>query len=249
VHHLFTWDDMNPLQGGMTSLPRSYQPGTSSETWFGPVVRPAAAPGVVSTRTGDRLSLRVPSFVDADGHYTVGETSSASAVLSRDGAVVAELPDAWADVITSPGDAAYKLDLSTERKDTEGEWNWGTSTRTVWDFRSKQAPTDQAAPLSLLQVGYDVPVDLTGRVAARPHVIGFDVKQQAGAAAARSTSLQASVSFDEGKTWRRIITVGALGHYVAVVPAGKGTVSLKVVAGDSAGNKVTQTVIRAYGLK
>jgi hypothetical protein len=216
----------------MTSLPRSYKPGTSTETWFGPVVRPAAAPGVVSTRTGDRLSLRVPSFVDADGHYTVGETTSASAVLSRDGAVVAELPDAWADVITSPGDAAYKLDLSTERKDTEGEWNWGTSTRTVWDFRSQQAPTDKAAPLSLLQVGYDVPVDLTGR-----------------AAAARSTSLQASVSFDEGKTWRRIITVGALGHYVAVVPAGKGTVSLKVVAGDSAGNKVTQTVIRAYGLK
>jgi hypothetical protein len=86
-------------------------------------------------------------------------------------------------------------------------------------------------------------------VAARPHVIGFKVNQQAGAAAARSTSLQASVSFDEGKTWRRIITVGALGRYVAVVPAGKGTVSLKVVAADNAGNKVTQTVIRAYGLK
>ncbi|MDX6280923.1 MAG: hypothetical protein QOH03_1994, partial [Kribbellaceae bacterium] len=249
VHHLFTWDEMNPLQGGMVSLPRTYKPGTSSETWFGPVVRPAAAPGVVSTRTGDRLSLRVPSFVDADGHYTVGEATSASAVLSRDGAVVAELPDAWEDVITSGGDSAYKLELSTERKDTEGEWNWGTSTHTVWDFRSKQAPTDKAVPLSLLQVGYDVPVDLTGRVAARPHVIGFSVKQQAGAAAARSTSLQASVSFDEGKTWRRIITVGALGHYVAVVPAGKGTVSLKVVAGDNAGNKVTQTVIRAYGLK
>ncbi|GAA3568977.1 S8 family peptidase [Kribbella ginsengisoli] len=249
VHHLFTWDDMNPLQGGMASLPRSYKPGTSSETWFGPVVRPAAAPGVVSTRTGDRLSLRVPSFVDADGHYTVGETTSASAVLTRDGAVVAELPDAWEDVITSGGDAAYKLELSTERKDTEGEWNWGTSTNTVWDFRSKQAPADKAVPLSLLQVGYDVPVDLTGRVAGRPHVIGFSVKQQAGAAAARSTSLQASVSFDEGKTWRRVVTVGALGRYVAVVPAGKGTVSLKVVAGDSAGNKVTQTVIRAYGLK
>jgi subtilisin family serine protease len=249
VNHLYTWSDMGPLQGGMTSAPRSYKPGTSDETWFGPVVRPAAAPGVVSTRTGDRLSLRVPTFVDADGHYTIGETTSASAVLSRNGAVVAELPDAWEDVITSGADAAYRLELSTERKDTEGEWKWGTSARTVWDFRSKQAPADKAVALPLLQVGYDVPVDLTGRVAARPHVIGFSVRQQAGAPAARSTSLQASVSFDEGKTWRRVITVGALGHYVAVVPAGKGTVSLKVVAGDSAGNKVTQTVIRAYGLK
>ncbi|WP_433013050.1 S8 family peptidase [Kribbella sp. CA-294648] len=249
VHHLYTWNEMGPLLGGMASLPRSYKTGLSKETWFGPVVRPAAAPGIVSTRTSDRLSLRVPAFVDAHGHYTVGETTSASAVLSRNGAVVAELPDAWEDVVTSSGDAAYRLDLSTAREDEEGEWNWGTSTRTIWDFRSKQAPADKAVALPLLQVGYDVPVDLTGRVAARPHVIGFNVRQQAGAAAARSTSLQASVSFDEGKTWRRIITVGVQGRYVAVVPAGHGTVSLKVVAGDNAGNKVTQTVIRAYGLK
>jgi hypothetical protein len=103
--------------------------------------------------------------------------------------------------------------------------------------------------LPLLQVDYDVPTDLYGRVAARPHVIGLNVHQQAGAPAARSTSLQVEVSFDEGKTWRRVIAVGALGRYVAVVPAGKGSVSLRVVAGDGLGNKVSQTVIKAYGIK
>ncbi|MDX6253300.1 MAG: hypothetical protein QOF10_6660 [Kribbellaceae bacterium] len=247
VNHLFTWDSMNPLAGGMTSVPRSYKPGSSTETWFGPVVRPAAAPGVVSTRTADRLSLRVPTFVDAAGHYTLGETTSASAVLSQNGKVVAELPDAWQDVITSGADSAYKLELSTERVDPEGEWNWGTSARTVWDFRSKTTSATTALPL--LQVDYSVPTDLTGRVSARPHLIGFNVHQQAGAAAPRSTSLQAEVSFDEGKTWRRIIAVGTRGHYVAMVPAGKGTVSLRIVAGDNAGNKISQTVIRAYGLK
>ncbi len=58
------------------------------------------------------------------------------------------------------------------------------------------------------------------------------------------------MSFDEGKTWRRVIAVGALGHYVALVPAGPsgGTVSLKVSATDNTGAKVTQTVIRAYGV-
>ena len=250
VHHLYTWDDMNPLAGGMTTLPRSYQTGTSDETWFGPVVRPAAAPGVVSTRTGDRLSLRIPSFVDAAGHYTVGETTSSSAVLSRNGSVVAELPDAWEDVITSSDDASYKLDLSTERIDPDGEWNWGTRTQTSWEFRSKKQADDKAVPLSLLQVGYSAPTDLTGRVAARAQAIGFTVDQQAGAPAARSTTLQASVSFDEGKTWQRVTAVGALGHYVALVPAGRsgGTVSLKVSAGDNTGAKVTQTVIRAYGI-
>ena len=241
VHHLYTWDDMNPLAGGMTSVPRTYRTGTSDETWFGPVVRPAAAPGVQSTRTGDRLSLRIPSFVDAAGHYTVGETTASSATLSRNGQVVAELPDAWEDVITSSDDAAYKLDLTTERKDTEGEWNWGTHTETSWEFRSAKQPDDKAVALPLQQVSYTVPVDLTGRVAARTHAISFE--------SPRATSLQAWASYDEGKTWTRLVVIGALGHYLAVVPNAHDTVSLKVAATGPNGAKITQTVIRAYGVK
>ncbi|WP_432884968.1 S8 family peptidase [Kribbella sp. CA-245084] len=241
VHHLYTWDDMNPLAGGMTSVPRSYRTGTSDETWFGPVVRPAAAPGVQSTRTGDRLSLRIPSFVDAAGHYTVGETTASSATLSRNGQVVAELPDAWEDVITSSDDAAYKLDLTTERKDSEGEWNWGTHTETSWEFRSTNQPDDKAVALPLQQVSYTVPVDLTGRVAARTHAIGFE--------SPRATSLQAWASYDEGKTWKRLVVIGALGHYLAVVPNAHDSVSLKVAATGPNGAKITQTVIRAYGVR
>ena len=171
-------------------------------------------------------------------------------MLSRNGTIVAELPDAWEDVITSSDDASYKLDLSTERIDPDGEWNWGTRTQTSWEFRSEKQADDKAVPLSLLQVGYSAPTDLTGRVAARAQAIGFTVDQQAGAPAARSTTRQASVSFDEGKTWQRVTAVGALGHYVALIPAGRsgGTVSLKVSAGDNTGAKVTQTVIRAYGI-
>ncbi|WP_327638976.1 S8 family serine peptidase [Kribbella sp. NBC_00482] len=241
VHHLYTWDTMNPLAGGMTSVPRSYRAGHSDETWFGPVVRPAAAPGVESTRTGDRLSLRIPSFVDAAGHYTVGEATKDSATLSRNGQVVAELPDAWEDVITSSENAAYKLDVSTERIDSEGEWNWGTRTQTSWEFRSAKQADDKATPLALQQVDYKVPVDLTGRVSARTHVVGFE--------SPRATGLQAWSSFDEGKTWQRLAVIGAVGHYLAVVPNAHGTVSLKVAATGPSGSKITQTVIRAYGVK
>ncbi len=241
VHHLYTWDTMNPLAGGMTSVPRSYRNGSSDETWFGPVVRPAAAPGVQSTRTGDRLSLRIPSFVDAAGHYTVGEATKDSATLSRNGQVVAELPDAWEDVITSSDNAAYKLDVSTERIDSEGEWNWGTRTQTSWEFRSAKQADDKATPLALQQVDYKVPVDLTGRVSARTHVVGFE--------SPRATGLQAWSSFDEGKTWQRLVVLGAVGHYLAVVPNAHGTVSLKVAATGPSGSKITQTVIRAYGVK
>ena len=241
VHHLYTWDTMNPLAGGMTSVPRSYRTGVSDETWFGPVVRPAAAPGVQSTRTGDRLSLRIPAFVDAAGHYTIGETTKASATLSRNGQVIADLPDAWEDVITSSADAAYKLDLSTERIDSEGEWNWGTRTQTSWEFRSAKQAEDKAVPLALQQIDYKVPVDLTGRVGARTHVVGLE--------SPRATALQAWASFDEGKTWTRLAVIGAAGHYLAVVPNAHDTVSLKVAATAPNGAKVTQTVIRAYGIR
>ncbi|GAA1108943.1 S8 family serine peptidase [Kribbella jejuensis] len=240
VSHLYTWDTMNPLSGGMASLPQSYRPTKSEETWFGPIVRPAAAPGVPSTRTGDRLSFRIPTFVDAAGHYTRGETTSSSATLSRNGQVIAELPNAWADVITTSPDAAYKLDVSTARIDEDGEWNWGTRTDTSWEFRSGAQPDDKAVPLALQQVGYTVPVDLTGRVSARTHVIGL--------ASPQARSLQAWASFDEGATWRRLAVVGASGHYLAVVPNAHDTVSLKVQAVCPNGAKITQTVIRAYGV-
>ncbi|NUR96394.1 MAG: S8 family serine peptidase [Kribbellaceae bacterium] len=241
VHHLYTWDTMNPLAGGMTTAPQSYRSGRSDETWFGPVVRPAAAPGVPSTRTGDRLSLRIPAFVDANGHYTRGETTSSSATLSRDGKVVADMPDGWQDVITSSADAAYKLDLSTARIDEDGEWNWGTRTQTSWEFRSARQPDDKAVPLALQQVDYKVPVDLTGRVSTRTHVIGLE--------SAQARSLQAWASFDEGTTWQRLAVIGAAGHYVAVVPNAHDTVSLKVQASGPNGAKITQTVIRAYGVR
>ncbi|TDD59009.1 peptidase S8 [Kribbella antibiotica] len=240
VSHGYGWDTMNPLRGGMTHQPKNYRAGTSNETWFGPVVRPAAAPGVVSTRTGDRLSLRIPTFVDSDGHYTIGETTAASAVLSRNGKTIAELPDAWQDVITTSGDASYRLDLSTERTDPDGEWLWGTKTQTSWDFRSAKTAEDKSTPLSLLQVGYKAPTDLTGR-APRTHVLGFD--------APKATSLQAWASYDEGKSWQRLPVVGAFGQYVALVAHARNTVSLKVQATGANGTKVTQTVIRAYGIK
>jgi len=144
-------------------------------------------------------------------------------------------------VITSSEDAAYKLDLSTERIDSEGEWNWGTRTETSWEFRSAKTAEDKATPLALQQVGYTVPVDLTGRVGARTHVVGFE--------APKATALQAWASFDEGKTWQKLVVAGALGHYLAVVPNAHDTVSLKVQATGADGTKITQTVIRAYGVK
>ncbi|OKI65093.1 S8 family serine peptidase [Micromonospora sp. CB01531] len=258
VAHYYTWDEMNPLGLGMRDAPRSYQ-GDSRlrEDWFTPVVRPAAPRGVaglVSTRRGDILALRVPEFVDAAGHYTLsgggGERDLVSARLSRDGAVLAELPDARRDVPTVAADASYRLELTTER--ASKEWQWATRTQTAWDFRSGRPDGDpeEPRPLPLLQLDYTVPADLAGTVPGdHPHNIGIALRNQDGLAAPAGGSVGVEVSFDEGATWRSVKVAGEDGVFHALVPPGTGTVSLRVHGADADGNEVTQTILRAYGLR
>jgi hypothetical protein len=223
VHNRYPWSSFGQLQGGFVEPPRSYTAGSGRQSWAAPVVRPAAPVGIASTRDGDVLKLRVAEFVDRDGHYEAGAADPAAATLWRDGKVLAELPNAWQNVVTSKGTAAYKLRLTTERGGED--WQYGTRTATEWTFRSGADGT-----LPLLHVGYDAPRT------AGPHLLRLDFS-------ARLSSLKVEVSTDDGTSWMRAITVGD----AAWVPGGRTPVSLRVTARDRAGNTVTQTVIRAYG--
>ncbi|HTF12985.1 MAG TPA: S8 family serine peptidase [Asanoa sp.] len=205
-----------PLAGGFRDAPRNYRAGHTTTTWAAPVVRPT---DVGSNRTGDVLHLRVPALVDRDGHHAHIATDQVDATLWRDGAVVAELPDGWQDVTTTPGDAAYRLRVSTAHGGDE--WTLGTRTETEWTFRS-----GKAGDLPLLTVDYDV------------HEKGVALRFPAGL-----RTLRVDVSTDDGVTWRQA-TVRA---GTALVPPGRTPVSLRVRATDRAGNTIDQTVIRAYG--
>ncbi len=250
--YFYTWDDMNPVYGA-THPPRTYRPGRyGTESWFTPVVRPAAPalPGSpVSVRDGDQLMLRVPEFVDSYGHYqrTIDWEDTASATLYRNGAVLRELPSAWQNVLVGADDAAYRLVLNAQRRESD-DWLWGTRSSTTWDFRSKH--TTGTTPLPLLQVDYSVPTDLNGTVYGRvPHLLGLTVRNQPGLPAPQDVKIRADVSFDDGATWRQATVLGHGAKVLVLVPSGKGAVTLRVRAEDRAGNKVDQTVVRAYGLR
>lgn len=256
VMHRLTWSSWGRLLGGLTQQPRRYT-GTDrdTETWHAPVVRPAvpaAAGAPVPRRTGDTLDLRVAEFVDADGHYgTAGASEEQDVVearLSRDGQQIADLSGGWAPVATTPQAARYRLDLTTRR--ASEEWRWATRTETSWRFGSARPAGDEARPLPLLQVDYQVPADLRGEVSGRhEHRLGLTLRQPAGVPAPKGTSLRVEVSFDSGATWRSVPVRGSGTRYTALVPAGTGAVSLRVHAADRAGNVVDQTVIDAYGLR
>ncbi|MET8090821.1 S8 family serine peptidase [Micromonospora sp. NPDC005220] len=255
VLHKLMFSQWGQLTGGLTQQPRRYAADDRvTETWHAPVIRPAVpASGVpVPTRTGDNLALRVPEFVDAQGHYSVAgdgeESDTVAARVSRNGQQIADLSDGWAPVPTTAGAARYRLDVTTQR--SSAEWRYGTRTDTAWEFTSARPAGDAATPLSLLQVDYRVPADLLGTVPGnRPHQLGLTLRQPVGVTASTGTSVRVQVSFDGGVTWRNARTVGSGTRYTATVPAGRGTVSLRVHAADRAGNTVDQTVLKAYGLR
>ncbi|MGP3936800.1 S8 family serine peptidase [Nonomuraea sp. KM88] len=243
VQHTLTWESSSRLRGGLTDQPRTYRAGEiASERWFAPVVRPAVT---AATRTGDVLSVQVPEFVDADGHYGnaggSNDKDTTAARVYRDGELVEERKNLRGDIAAVEGDAEYRLELSTTR--TSEEWRYATATESSWTFRSARPADEQRLPL--LGVDYDVPADLEGKVhRALPVALGFTARD--------ARKLTAEMSYDDGRTWRKLplLPLGQ-GRYKALVSHRKtGTgVSLRVVATGASGERFEQTVTRAYGVK
>ncbi|WP_157252994.1 S8 family peptidase [Nonomuraea typhae] len=249
VNHLYAWESLGQLRSGLTEPPRSYRPGEKTgESWHAPVVRPAIpAWGPAATRTGDTLTIMIPDFVDASGHASRrgADEDTSKGRLLRDGTVVAEMPyGAWGEFPVAPGDATYRLELSTTR--TSEEWTLGVATETAWTFGSKRGQE----LLPLLQVDYAVRTDVYGK-AGRASTLGFSLRHQDGVTGLKPRSLQLELSYDDGRTWRGqpVLPLGQ-GRFstIAVHPRGAAAVSMRVKAADSGGNTVEQTVTKAFGI-
>ncbi|MDT0141410.1 S8 family serine peptidase [Microbacterium sp. PRC9] len=239
---LHTWQNwFGRVSGGMTGPVRSYDVGRSAERWFDPVVRPGAVAGAPSTRTGDRLTLRVADLLDAEGHATVGDVTSAARVY-RDGELLAELPNARQGVDVPAGEGTYRLELDVSRDDAE--WQRAIRSSTAWTFPSARPAAGTTAELPLLQIAYDAPTDDDGHATKRPHRLGLQVTDQGGKVRSGAT-LTAEVSFDDGATWKNLPVKKDKHGFSAQVPAGTAPVTLRVTATDGSAS-VTQEVVRAY---
>ncbi|MFS8522001.1 MAG: S8 family serine peptidase [Micromonosporaceae bacterium] len=242
-----------------------YEPGTTVDThWFRQVVRPALVPEVEPVvRTGDTLALRLYEWVDSDGHYVPnhifglapypGDTIRTR--VWRDGELVATNEGfPRLDVAAVPGRATYRVELDVDR-DADW-WRRSTRTRTVWTFTS-QRPEAGSAPLPMLSVDYDVPVDLLNttpppHLRQGPPAFELRVTHQAPGLPA-VVGARAWVSFDDGGTWRAAPAQSlGDGTFHVILPGAArevgGDVSVRVEAWDAAGNRVEQEVIRAWHL-
>ena len=168
-------------------------------------------------------------------------------MLYRDGERVDGVGSAWQNVTVPAERARYRLDMETSR-DSEA-WTRGVATSTSWSFESGR--TDAAAPLSLLQLDYDVPVDVRNSVrGTRSHHVEVRVRTQEGLPVPRGVSVRVEASYDDGRTWSsaRTHAHGRNAFRASLTPPARGEswVTLRVTARDAAGDSVRQAVQRAY---
>jgi hypothetical protein len=211
------------------------------ERWNVGVFGPALAKDTIAARTRDLLSFSLPFFADQGqnhtGASTVGETNM---TLSQNGQVIGESPFDWGFFFVPPEPGPYELTMKSIRTT-----NFSSEMRFHWKFQTPEGN------LPLMVVRYAPNLDEHNRAkAGRLFAIPLHVEQFQGSAHGQLKDLRMSASFDDGKTWHRVLLIGkGLSRTALLIhPRGKGFVSLRATATDSLGNSVDQTTIHAYEL-
>jgi subtilisin family serine protease len=224
---------------------------TQTQEWFKPVERPYLNDNYrLPTRSGIRLSADIPAWGGSD-HVgmtldyqrtqqllTLYQGSTKLAQGSGTG-VGADAPGA--------GKLPYRLVLDAGRDATVSPYS--STTHTEWGFTSKAPAADQSSVLPLLQLDYGIDTDTAGK-AARNATLAVSAAHLPGAAGAGTISpVTVEISYDNGQTWHKSTAGHGARFSLPDAPKKAQFVSLRASAHDSAGNTVTQTVIRAFGLR
>jgi hypothetical protein len=130
-----------------------------------------------------------------------------------------------------------------------------TRTHTEWTFRSDTVEGDEFQPFSVLDLDYRLETDLRGdikantnqQIALRPRSSDF------GTVPGTVTTVALEISADDGATWQTVtLTRGADGWWTGTFRAPKrdaGFVSVRGSAETDSGYRITEEIIRAYGLR
>lgn len=244
----------------LTGGPVDHQPGAvAAEDWNTAVFGPGfTADGVFASRSGDTVAFTLPLYSDAGlDRAGVSEVDAGRTVLYREGVKVGETAQPGVGQFEVPAEpSAYRLEIESSRDDVS---EFSTRISCVWTFTSARPPEDPdpkakgkgGTGLPLMAVRFAPPhLDRENTTDAGSARIPVTVQRPFNAPAATLTTLTVDVSFDDGRSWRPVpVTVDRPDGGTVTVdhPRGARYVSLRAHATDSAGDTVTQTIIRAYG--
>jgi len=226
-----TWSDLAPATYAAGQCYERTNLRAVSSPRFGRPTQVTWSQGGGVERAGDQINYRISPF--GGSGWVEGWTYSGygSTELRRDNEVVG-YAGLWQGTFAAPArDGRYALTLDAAR-DTLA---LSTNMHTTWEFSAANE-----GRLPLLEVDYALPVDLRNSWKAG---VSMPAKFTASRPSGTLRELHAYASFDDGANWVPV---------KSIVPAGgkpEGYVSLRVVATDTDGNSVDQTVLRAYRLR
>nr|SBO99584.1 peptidase S8 and S53, subtilisin, kexin, sedolisin [Nonomuraea gerenzanensis] len=243
-----------------------------SEQWFKAPLVPGAAdvpPGYPVTlpctmcRDGDRF-VPAERWRDSDPrHYSdlgVGTSAPRLFVGEREVAAQGRYPRSF---VVPEGAGAYRLEaVDTPGRPLAGKVTTSTSFTSSPPSRAPRGYTctfgTTCAFQPAVQITYDLPLDLLNRApAGRPFTFDLLAAPHSGVRRGADVKrVQVEYSVDDGVTWHpsRRVTKRGDGRFRAEVdhpPLAQtsGYVTLRVTAGNGAGNSTTQTIHRAYALR
>jgi hypothetical protein len=194
-------------------------------------ILPAMFAGVADGEVDAAMGLTGTSKVSKDGKV-LGSTKTG-------GAVSADLPK---------GDSGrYTVTFDGSRDAT---WTkLGTRSTATWTFDS--AEVSKATPLDVSAVRFNASGVTDGYAkAGKTQDVSLDFVTQHGAADRTCASMAFQVSYDDGKTWKKVSIDRHGDHATAKLkhPSGTTFVSIKLSAKDDRGQTVETSTVRSYGL-
>ncbi|PSL56202.1 subtilisin family serine protease [Saccharothrix carnea] len=229
-----------------SSFHRRYRLGERyAERFAHPVLGPGLA-GYSATYLGvheDRVTAQIPLINDRDGNLGRGSHESARTSVYRDGRLVGQVRDQWGEFTVPEGAGHYRVEHDIVRDPAAHELT--TRVSGAWTFRMETLPDGHGRRLPMSVVRFEPELDAAGSApAGRLLRVPLAVEQQDGADNGEVGQVRVDVSFDDGRTWRRVPVTG--GAALVPHPDAAGYASLRASGSDSDGNTFEHTVIRAY---
>lgn len=257
-----------PFGETMADKPRVYQAGQrSAVSWYkqpiptGITVLEDGNEGHLAERQANLMGAAFPYYRDAFGHSAIygnfGDGGNADLVIN--GVSQGGWGFPFGQWIVPAEAADYELNVVTEKFNAGSffapNWRMSTACLTSFKFRSaKPASNDTVAVLPLVLPFYDMQLDEYNLAPALADFkIGITGRGQQDYDAGRIVSAKMWIATDEyGENWSAVPVVASGSGYIATVDntsAAGGYVSIRVELTDEHGASVTQTVIKAYGVK
>lgn len=231
-----------------------YRAGKTAEvSWFGPIHRPRMGQlGYRPVRYLDAMYIPAPGWGDSGAGH-VGETRGNYDVKNWMALHQGDRQLDWGNSEYLPVSelAAERLPYRLVVDNDRGAWAnpYSTHTLTEWNFTSGATGVESAEALPLIQLDYGVDTDKAGRADRRSKLTVTASHLPGAMPAIGKPSVE--ISYDDGATWQRagLDRHGDGWRTSLDAPKKAGFATLRVTARDSAGNSVSQTITRAFGLR